>query len=82
MASRAPTPLENEDTIRESCAALAGELLNAVTERMNSFLRDERCHTLVGAHGWGLMDSNPAPLVGSGLANALVRGLSRREECR
>ncbi|SRR6266545_3204173 len=48
MASRAPTPLENEDTIRESCAALAGELLNAVTERMNSFLRDERCHTLGG----------------------------------
>ncbi len=75
MASRAPTHLENEDTIRESCAALAGELLNAGTERMNSFLRDERCHTLVG-----VMDSNPAPLLGRGLANALVRGLSRREE--
>jgi len=32
MAARAAAPLEDEDTIRESCAALAGELLNAVTE--------------------------------------------------
>jgi len=31
MASRAAAPLEDEDTIRESSAALAGELLNAVT---------------------------------------------------
>jgi hypothetical protein len=31
MASRAAAPLEDEDTIRESCAALASELLDAVT---------------------------------------------------
>jgi hypothetical protein len=33
MASRAAAPLEDEDTIRESCAALASELLNAVAGR-------------------------------------------------
>lgn len=31
MASRAAAPLEDEDTIRQSCAALAGELLIAMT---------------------------------------------------
>lgn len=31
MASRAAAPLEDENTIRESCAALASELLNAVS---------------------------------------------------
>ncbi len=30
FGSRAAAPLEDEDTIRESCAALASELLNAV----------------------------------------------------
>ena len=32
MASRAAAPLEHEDTIRQSCAALAGELLNGLTQ--------------------------------------------------
>jgi len=31
MASRAAAPLEDEDTIRQSCATVAGELLIAVT---------------------------------------------------
>jgi hypothetical protein len=31
MASRAAAPLEEKDTIRQSCAALAGELLIAMT---------------------------------------------------
>ncbi len=31
MAARAASPLEDEDTIRESCAALASELLNTIT---------------------------------------------------
>jgi hypothetical protein len=31
IAARAAAPLQDEDTIRESCAALASELLNAVT---------------------------------------------------
>jgi hypothetical protein len=31
MAARAASPLEDEDTIRESCATLASELLNTIT---------------------------------------------------
>ena len=47
MASRAAAPLEDENTIRESCAALAGELLNAVREDERSPWRRSDEHMLV-----------------------------------
>lgn len=36
MASRAAAPLEDEDTIRQSCAALSGEILNTLTRESSS----------------------------------------------
>jgi hypothetical protein len=36
MTARAAAPLEDQDTIRQSCSALAGDILNTLTRESSS----------------------------------------------